>query len=199
MDDGQYLSLSDMELAALLKQGNHRAFRELYNRYWEPLLNTAFKRLESLEAAEDLVQDLFVNLYLKRDTLWITTTMEGYLKTALKHKVLNAYRSQKLHQRYADHILTRPVDNDQTPQQMLQVKELAIKVEAATRRLPEKSRQVFLLSRVERLSNKEIAAQLNISVSTVEKHIGKAIKLLKSDLQGYHFGMILLCCHTCIS
>lgn len=194
MDDRPYNTLSDMELAGLLKQGSREAFRALYNRYWEPLLNAAYKRMDSLEAAEDLVQDLFVSLYTKRDALVISTTVEGYLKTALKNKVLNAYRSQQLHQRYADHVLAHPGQPQDNPQQVLQVKELALKVAEATNRLPEKPRQVFLLSRIERFSNKEIAEKLGISVSTVEKHIAKALKLLKTDLKGYHFSVILLSC-----
>ncbi len=196
MNNGLYDTLSDTELAMLLKQGSQEAFRELYNRYWEPLLNAAYKRLDSLETAEDLVQDLFVNLYLKRDAIVIGTTMEGYLKTALKNKVLNAYRSQQLQQRYANHVLAQPGESPDTPQQVLQVKELGLKLAEATARLPEKPRQVFLLSRIERLSNKEIAEKLGISVSTVEKHVAKALRLLRADLKGYHLGVILLSCHV---
>jgi RNA polymerase sigma-70 factor (family 1) len=187
-----YGKLSDQELTALLKEGNHAAFKELYDRYWVTMINVAHKRLDSIDAAQEVVQDLFVTLFLKRDTLDIRTTLEGYLKTALKRKVLNTYRSLHIHNKYLDTILQDNKVEHATADQSLQTKELSLKVSQATSKMPEKCREVFLLSRVENLSNKSIAEKLGISVSTVEKHISKASKILQKDFQGYQIGVVLL-------
>ena len=85
----KYSILTDRELTRLLRSGDHQAFGELYHRYWETLLNTAYKRLDSIEEAEEILQDLFITLYVNRNSLQINTTLEGYLKTSLKHRVLN--------------------------------------------------------------------------------------------------------------
>ena len=187
----QYNVLTEKELTLLLGTGDHLAFQELYRRCWETLLNTAFKTLDSIEEAEEIVQDLFITLYVNRNSLQINTTLEGYLKTALKRKVLNLYRSKHVHEKYLKSILTENRLEFYTPYHALQAKELSKRVEVSTQKMPEKCREVFILSRIENLSNKTIAEKLSISISTVEKHIGKAIRILKADFREYNLGLTL--------
>ena len=187
----QYNVLTEKELTLLLGTGDHGAFQELYHRYWETLLNTAFKTLDSIEEAEEIVQDLFITLYVNRDSLQINTTLEGYLKTALKRKVLNFYRSKHVHEKYLKSILSENRLEFYTPYHALQAKELSQRVEVSTQKMPEKCREVFILSRIENLPNKTIAEKLSISISTVEKHISKAIRILKADFREYNFSIAL--------
>jgi RNA polymerase sigma-70 factor (ECF subfamily) len=181
----------DKELAELLRAGDKLAFKELYIRYWDLLLDIAYKRLDSIDNAEELVQDLFVDLFLKREKLNITSSLEGYLKTALKYKIFNTFRSQYIHNRYVDRILNEKGVIGLSPEHEMQNKELSQKLDRATQKMPDKCREVFLLSRMEQFSNKSIAEKLNISVSTVEKHISKAIKILKIDFKEYNFELIV--------
>lgn len=179
-------TLTDMELAALMKRGDVAAFKEIYERYWETLINHAYKRLDSAELAEDLVQDLFAYLFSKRQEINITTSVDAYLKTSLKRKVLNVYRSRQVYLRFAHHTISQPEEGPLSPQQELQIKDLAVKLEKITQNLPLKCRQVFELSRLEQLTNQQIAAELSISVSTVEKHISKALKIIRKELGEYN-------------
>lgn len=187
-----YSKLTDQELADFLKNGDEPAFKELYNRYWKILLDTAYKRLDSIEMAEEVVQDLFVDIYVKRKNLNITSSLEGYLKNALKYKIFDIFRSQQIHNKYADSILKQDVAFSLSPERELQIKELKLKIDAAIQKMPDKCREVFLMSRVENLSNKAIALKLNISVSTVEKHISKAMHLLEKDFKAYRLELTMV-------
>ncbi|MNK04876.1 putative RNA polymerase sigma factor FecI [compost metagenome] len=185
-------ALADQELMALLKQGDEYAFRDLYSRYWTVLLNAAYKRLDSIDLAEELVQDIFVSLYVKRESLIIKTTLEGYLKNALKYKIFDVFRAQEVLGKYVSDVRHTYSEQSVTPEHTLQMKELKAKLDRATDKMPEKCRKVFIMSRVENLSNKSIADQLGISVSTVEKHISKAMQILKVEFKAYHPGIVML-------
>lgn len=183
---------NDQELLALLKRDAETGFAEIYRRFWKMLLNSAYKRLNSIEEAEELVQELFINLFVRRDEMQINGNLEVFLKNALKYRILNVYRSRYTREQYAMLVLKENRINTIDPEQHLQAKELAQKIKLATQKLPEKCREVFILSKVERLSNKTIAAQLGISVSTVEKHISKGMKIMKDDFSGYSHTFIVV-------
>ena len=187
-----YIKYTDEELTDLLRTGDELAYQELYNRYWDVLLDTAFKRKSSIELAEEIVQDIFVNLFIRRESLTIKSSFEGYLKNALKYKVFDVFRSQTTHDKYINEVLKNVNNRSITPEEALQVKELKEKIDRATQKMPEKCREVFILSRVENLSNKLIAERMGISVSTVEKHISKAMNIIKADFREYHLEVILL-------
>jgi RNA polymerase sigma-70 factor (family 1) len=179
--DSSYLSLTDAELFRMTqKEDDTRAYEILYYRYWPKLIDAAYKRLSSRQKAEDLVQELFISFYQRRTKIEFTTSLQAYLNQALKYKILNEYRAENTRSAYSDFFLNSICKNDFANQ--LEVKELAQKIEAVLASLPEKCRQAFVLSRKENLSNKEIAGQMNISVSTVEKHIVKALKVLRNSI-----------------
>lgn len=176
-----YQHLSDLELFALVKHENIDAFEVMYKRYWPELLDTAYKRLQSRQKAEDIVQEIFISFYNKRAFLELTVSVKAYLSQALKFKVLNEYRAESVRNSYAKgFFFSNKCKNDFANN--LEAKELHTKIDRTLAELPPKCRQVFTLSRNENLTNKEIAMELNISVSTVEKHIGKALNLLRNSL-----------------
>lgn len=183
---------SEQELLELLRVGNDKAYKELYHRYWDILLDSAFKRLGSIEQAEEIVQDIFVNLYVRRGDLHITTSVEAYLKNALKFKIFDVFRRQVTREKYVDHALKNLRHDTITPEEALQIKELKEKIDNVTKEIPEKCREVFLLSRVENLPHKKIAELLGISVSTVEKHISKATRILRTHFTEYHLEVVVL-------
>lgn len=181
-----YCHLSDMELFALAKHENIEAFEIMYKRYWPELTDAAYKRLQSRQKAEDIVQEIFISLYNKRNVLELTVSLRAYLSKALKYKVLNEYRSEAVRNNYISSLFFK--DNCKNDfAEMLEAKELHSKIDLLLLQLPDKCRRVFYLSRNENMTNKEIAMELNISVSTVEKHICKALKVLKGSLKTYTY------------
>jgi RNA polymerase sigma-70 factor (ECF subfamily) len=184
---------SDEILLDLVKSYDDRAaFSEIYFRYWQVLLDTAYQRLKSREASEQIVQEVFIDLFIRRDGVELKSNLEAWLKTALKYKVYNIYRAQQVHLRHLDGIMRETHIAPVPPDEVLDLKEIRERIKRAAARLPEKCREVFLLSRLEHLPQQEIAARLNISVSTVKKHITKAIRILKSEFQENYFDLFAL-------
>ncbi|HTN36575.1 MAG TPA: RNA polymerase sigma-70 factor [Arachidicoccus sp.] len=160
-----------------------QAFAEIYRRYYPILFNVAYNKLQVKPLAEDLVQEIFVSLYQKFAELEINCSLKAYLNKAIRFKIMNEYRSKSVRMNYCKNVFSYTIcKNDFSP---LEVKELSTKLESVYARLPKKCRQVFMLSRREGLSQKDISRKLDISLSTVEKHIGKALKIFKDELYEY--------------
>ncbi len=172
---------SDLTLFLLIKQSNVKAFEEVYNRYWPALVNAAYKRLHEREKAEDIAQAIFIDLYNRRLTIELTTSLKAYLFQALKFKVLNAYRSDLCKAKYQKRYFLN-ADCKIDFADLLEAKELETKIHSLLNRLPGRCKQVFLLSRMENRSNRDISVGLNITVSTVEKHITKALKSIRCHI-----------------
>jgi len=174
---------SDELLFALIQQENNQAaFAELYNRYWECLLDIAFQRLKSLVAAEEVVQEVFVQLYTRRQHIRLVSSFSAYLKTALKYKIFDVYRAQQVHHKYVETLVGGAYVDYRNPLDNLQRKELAERIEIATTLMPHKCREVFYLSRYEYLPQQVIASRLGITLSTVKKHLTKAFRILRTEL-----------------
>lgn len=161
-----------------------KAFAEIYHIYFPLLLNIAYKKLGSRPLAEDLVQEIFVALYQNLDKLEISCSLSAYLNKAIRFKIMNEYRSKAVRIHYSKTVF--PFAICKTDFSSLEVKELSHKLDSVYERLPRKCKQVFVLSRKEGLSQKAISQKLDISLSTVEKHIGKALKIFKDELQEYN-------------
>src|ERR1700712_2578026 len=101
---GDFTKLADDELLELLKQDKLSAFKELYGRYWKKLYGEAYKRLKSKESAEEIVQEIFTNLWLKRHSQSITTTVAGYLHSTVNHRVIDQYRQELVRAKYREAI-----------------------------------------------------------------------------------------------
>lgn len=181
-----YQELTDKELFSLTKNNDAKAFEALYQRHWSLLIDTAYRRLQSREKAEDLVQDLFISLYQKRHVIEISVSLQAYMCQALKYKVLNEFRTENTRKAYKDALfLNNSCKNDLANH--LETKELHNKIDLILASLPKKCRNVFILSRKGNLTNKDISKNLNISISTVEKHIGKALKTIRNYFPEYRF------------
>lgn len=177
-----YYQLSDLDLFNLFKHNDVEAFEVVYNRLRPELIDSAFRKLKSRQKAEDIVQELFVSLYRKRSILDISVSPRAYLSKALKFKVLNEFRSETVRTNYIKSFFFGPSCKIDLANEF-EAKELQQHIEGTISQLPEKCRQVFYLSRDHNMSNKEIAMYLDISVSTVEKHIGKALKVLRNNIK----------------
>ncbi len=170
--------LNDVELFDLIKAKDNSAFEELYNKYWEELYNAAYRRLADEFFAEEIVQETFVNLFLKKDTLVITTTLKAYMHTVLKYKVIDEIRKRIVQQSYLKGLSNLPIKEYNDVHRLFEKKELREYFHFFANTLPTRCKAVFVLKQAE-FSNKEIAEQLNISQKTVEGHVSHARKLMR--------------------
>jgi len=185
---------TDMMLMEKIQIADDRAaFAEVYRRYWQPMIDAAFQRLKTVEAAEEIVQDVFVSFFLRRKEIKLQSNLEAYLKTALKYKVYNTYRSQQTHLSHLSAIISETDIKPAAPDTLLEAKELREKITRAASKMPEKCREVFLLSRVDHLSHQDIADKLEISVSTVKKHITKAMNIMRVEFQDHRADLFAVC------
>ena len=185
MEPDELAAYTDEMLMDLIRQNRNFAFDELYRRHWAKLLDVAYKRLKSSDVAEEIVQEVFLNLYLKRKSLVITTSIAAYLHTVLKYKVLDEIRPRLVRNNYRDEWLSRPQVLSDDVHEMLEHKELSSLIVTMAEQLAPKCKEVFLLRYKEQLSNKMIAERLQISEKTVEGHISVARKTLRELLKDY--------------
>ncbi len=168
------------------------AFKEIYLRYADHLFNLAYHKTSNREAAEDVVQITFVKLWASRDKLKINHSLKAYLYTSAKNNIISYYYrnlSRNTVSLEAVNECVLPFD-DETQQQLYRAQTLEL-YQKTLQELPEKCREVFLLSR-EGYSLKEIAKFQNISPKTAEVHIGKALKYLRKRLRGSVFLLLFL-------
>lgn len=189
----EYQSLNDHELTELLRRGDHLAFNEIYKRYWRTSINAAYQRLKSKEDAEEVVQDVFVNLYIRRSQIQLRSSLEAYLNIAIKYRIIDAFRSQKLKESRLNDIISHQEILPSQPDQEFEYKELRERIRKAADQLPEKCREVFLMSRFEQLSNQEISERTGIAVSTVKKHMHKALTILRKDFEDQQLDVLAVC------
>ena len=182
---GGISTLPDDELIVLIKQDNLGAFKELYSRYWKKLYAEAYKRLSSKELAEEIVQELFTNLWLQRHVRQINSTVGGYLYHTVTNRVIDQYRKELIRNRHREAMMVVHADTDNTTEDAIMLRDLTYAIETEVSQLPDKCRQVYELSRNEYKSNKEIALMLGISEKTVENQLTKALKRLRLGLSNY--------------
>jgi RNA polymerase sigma-70 factor (family 1) len=180
---------SDDELLALLRNGDDKAFAELFDRYWKPLLFVAGKKLGSLDEAEDVVQELFVSIWSRRERLEINTSLGGYLATSTKYMVSRVLASRASKSQLDEQITEKVIERD-LPNHQVEFNQLESQLNNIVANLPEKCRLVYELSRESGYSHKQISETLVISEKTVESHINKALKAIRRGISSYFFFLL---------
>ena len=171
-------------MSNLNKISTHKEFQEVYLKFFNGLANYAFSILNNREAARDVVQDVFLDLWKKRLDLVIKTSLDAYLVRAVKFKSIDFIRKAKTQQQYVADVVTSVSESQYDFDENDEDSELKKKLSFAIAQLPPKCRQAFLLSRVNGYTYKEIAQEMQISVKTVENQISRAFKLLRQKLSG---------------
>ncbi|WP_262485818.1 RNA polymerase sigma-70 factor [Daejeonella lutea] len=162
--------------------GNEQAFEILYKRHLSLLLSLAVQKTGDRETAKELVQDTFVNLYSQKASMLEIRSVRAYLYVILKNKVLNYYRKESARRRYQEYLASTFGEQDNSTELGIQSREIERQLDHEIENLPPKCRAVFKLSRKEHLSNKDIASRLGISENTVEQHMRKALRDLRSSM-----------------
>lgn len=175
-----YQSQSDQELIALMRLGDKAAFSEIYQRYWPLLFRHARKLLQSEEAAKDVVQDVFVSLWLAVTEFDEHSSVSAYLYAITRNNVLNRIRHNKVAHAHLENLgdfMSKGID---ITDHLVRERMLAKQIEEEILNLPVRMRKVFELKRKHHLSYKEIAVVMNISELTVKTQMNKAITLLRA-------------------
>ncbi|MDR6783259.1 RNA polymerase sigma-70 factor (family 1) [Pedobacter africanus] len=188
-----YTEYTDQELSSLLQQGDHAAFTEIYNRYWRKIFVVAHKRLGDQEEAEGIVQDLFLNLWRKRESFQLTTGFQNYFAIALKFEILDVMRKWANVSKYENELSFTYTEADESMLRAADLEELRQKIQLTISALPEKCQLVFRLKHEQGYSQKQIAEEMNISEKTVEAHLAKAKKQLRGKMGGLLELVLFLC------
>jgi len=179
------VDLSEKQVLETLRQGNESAFEMIFRTYYQPLCRYAYSFLRDKEEAEEVVQAAFIGFWEKQSKLAIETSLKSYLYRMIRNSCLNVIKHEKVKQQHVAHELAVMEVSHESVSQNVQANELEIKIAEAMKTLPEQCRIVFQLSRFEELKYQEIADQLQISIKTVENHMGKALKLMRVQLKEY--------------
>ena len=173
----------DILLLKLVQSGDEIAFKYIFDTYFVSLCRFSRLYIDNVQDAEELVLDLFTYLWENKEHININLSLKAYLFQSVKNRCLNYKRSRKsmLHIDEVSSLLK------EEESYAIEVKELEKLIVEAICSLPEKCQEIFNMSRRDKLTNKEIASTLNISIKTVEAHITKALKLIKSYLDDKYY------------
>ncbi len=186
---------NEEELFRLLCLGDRNAFDQVYNSYWKRLFLYVVKVIQDEEAAQDIVQDIFVSLWLRREEISSQSSLSGYLFTAARFKGINFVQDQLKKGRHDEHLIVHFTSRQESIDEVLEAKELKRLIDGELEKLPAKMREVFVLSRRDNLSHKEISAKLQISDKTVKKQINNALKHFRIALSYDSLSCAILVLH----
>ena len=173
-------------------EGDKEAFRFFFEKYYPDLCNLVNLYLHDSVMTEEIVQDIFIYLWEKKEKIKIESSVKSYLLKASKNKSINFIRNEKsklsIHNKLAD--LDKTVTD--MPDSVMDANQLREVINAAIDSLPDRCREVYILGKEKNMSYKEISEELGISVKTVEVHMGKALKKLREQLRPYYNDIFIL-------
>jgi RNA polymerase sigma-70 factor (ECF subfamily) len=164
---------------------NEDLFKQLFTKHFRELHAYAFSIVKDWDIAEELVQGQFLKLWEKNEWGHIKGSIKSYLYKSVYHDGLNYLRRQKIELKYQNSIAYSMKNHSNDTAGKLKLNELEQHLQSALNKLPEKCRIIFHLSRFEELKYQEIASQLNISIKTVETHMGKALRILRKEMKEF--------------
>ena len=189
MQKPTYTALNDKQLLDLLQKGNEFALAEIYGRYWSKLYLQAYNVIRDRQMAEDIVQEVIVQLWIKRSGTEIAC-LKAYLYTCIRYQIFKALPRARANVSVMQEHLAFVADTDS----LLMAKDVQQQLDVAVARLPAKCRDIFNLSRKDHLSTKEVATRLGISPKTVENQLTIALRRIRFALDNALFVVVLMNC-----
>ena len=178
------LVTAELALARRVTEGDEAAFERIFRTYYARLVSFAYAKVDSLALAEEMVQEVFLQIWARREQWTVERSLAAYLFRAVRNRVLNARRSLRLETSYATAAACEiEVETPERSDDRLDDAEIGAALAHALALLPDRPRQVFLLSRRQGLSYAEIAEVLGIAMKTVEMHMGRALAQLRISLR----------------
>lgn len=162
---------------------NNEQVESIFRANYQLMVSFAMKYLDDKDLCQEVVQDIFYKLWTKGETLEIRISIKSYLLASVRNACLNVIKHKQVQSKYQQSQVTR-LDFSQF-EDSLEIEELQQKINLALNKIPEKCRRIFELNRYEGKKYKEIAKELNLSLKTVENQMGKALKIMRSELGDY--------------
>lgn len=168
-----------------LKNRNRNVFNHIFITYYSSLCAFANKYLNSKELSEDIVQDFFVSFWMEGSRLEIKNSLKAYLFTSIRNRCFDWHKHRNSTEKYRKFILSGVNESGSDEEEMITESELRMAVYNALQKCSPRSREIFTLSRIDGLSNQQIADQLGLSKRTVELQISNALSTLKNVLSDF--------------
>ena len=179
------MQTEDDVILDLLSKGDQKFIDLLFDKYYTYLCNVVYRVINDADYAEDIVQEIFTDIWRKRESINIQTSLRAYLRRASVNRSLNHIRKQRMKFEENEEAIIDIESNTIDGQQELEKDELEQRIHDCINGLPPKCKLVFSLSRFENMSYQEIADHLEISIKTVENQISKALRILRNSIQPY--------------
>ena len=173
--------MEDRELLGRLRQGDEAAYEAIFRQWYAPLVATTTVLLRDRGPAEEVVQDVLLELWRRRDSITFETSLRAYLFQAARNRGLNYLRRQRVEAR-GEATIAAAMPTPEPADSEARESELNVAIQSAIAGLPDRCREVFELSRIQGLKYSEIATELGISVKTVEAQMGKALRVMREKL-----------------
>ncbi|KJF45265.1 RNA polymerase sigma factor [Draconibacterium sediminis] len=171
--------------------GDKTAINDLYAEYSPRLYRFAMAYLKSESEVLDIVQEVFVNVWMNRNKLKKDSNLDAYLFTVAKNTIVSVFRKKLSEKDYLEHLKNKSITNSIDTESQFNYNQLSDKLNDLIEQLPPQRKKIYQLSKEQGLANKTIAAELGISIKTVEDHLSKASKFIKKNLTEYGFLALL--------
>lgn len=177
--------IPDSDILLAIRQGNERVFETAFKKHYQTLCNYACGILKDMDDAEEVVQSIFLKFWEQREEIEINVSLKSYLYRAVHNTCLNRLKHLKIQETYRQYVGDYLENTYDSATDILDKVELENRIANALEKLPEQCRLIFKMSRFEELKYQEIADRLGLSIKTVENQIGKALKIMRTELSDY--------------
>jgi RNA polymerase sigma-70 factor (ECF subfamily) len=173
---------SDAQLFERIKRNDYGAYTQLYNKYQKPLLHFTSGYIQDAYYREEIVQEFFMQLWIKRETIQIRRSLSSYLYRSIRNKILNHIRNQSTYKKYFFLADLPDIRSEEDIHRGIDSSDLAKDIDHLLYQMPDKYKEVYVLRVRHRLTIKRTAQMLNRSINTVDKQIRKVIAVLQEHL-----------------
>ena len=188
------ITYTENEILRQIAHGDETAFRLLFNEHWQNIYGVAYMLTKSAPIAEDMVQEIFMKLWIKREQLPGVENFRNYLFIVARNHIFNELKKRSADILFTNHLLEYFHDIKETPEKKLLLKETEQIIDQVIERLPQQQKMIYRLSREEGLSRNEMAERLGIAPNTVRNHLAKALEMIRHELQRDLSGPLLWIC-----
>ena len=189
----------ESEVLQLIAEGDESAFRQLFDEHWQNIYGVAYMLTKSRPMAEDMIQEIFMKLWIKRKQLPKVENFRNYLFIVARNHIFNELKKRSTDILFTNHLVEYFGDTKETPEKKLLQKEAEQIIGGIVERLPQQQKMIYRLSREEGLSRHEMADRLGITPNTVRNHLARALEMIRHELQRDVNGLLLWICMIEIS
>jgi RNA polymerase sigma-70 factor (family 1) len=185
------LLYGDAELMREIKADNMFAFDIIYKKYSKKVFKFGYSILKSTEESENLIQDVFLNLWENRHKVVNDSSIKSYVFTITYNSAISVLRKKAREDKFVEYLKSLQELHEEPVNVEIEFNELSGKLDTILNKLPPRQKEVYQLHKIDGLTYKQIAERLNISVNTIENHMAGALKTIRKNLVNYSLMAIL--------